>query len=79
LLQPACNWQAGHTVYVGRGGRTNGAGIRLPRALLAPLGLTVIIGQLRNVLHLKSAVTVLSDGRFLLLPQLVPAGPFPAV
>jgi len=39
----------------------------------------VIIGQLRNVLHLKSAVTVLPDGKFLLLPQLGPAGPFPAV
>ena len=34
--------QAGHTVYVGRGGRTNGAGIRQLRALLAPLGRTVI-------------------------------------
>ena len=30
--------QAGRTVYVGRGGRTNGAGIRQLRALLAPLG-----------------------------------------
>src|SRR5262249_25329602 len=33
--------QAGHTVYAGRGGRTNGAGIRQLRALLAPLGRTV--------------------------------------
>jgi dimethylargininase len=30
--------QAGTTVYVGRGGRTNGEGIRQLRALLAPLG-----------------------------------------
>ena len=71
--------QAGDTVYVGRGGRTNGAGIRQLRALLAPLGRTVIAVPLGNVLHLKSAVTVLSDGTFLLLPQLVPAGLFPAV
>jgi len=71
--------QAGHTVYVGRGGRTNGAGIRQLRALLAPLGRTVIAVPLQNVLHLKSAVTALPDGTFLLLPQLVPAGLFPAV
>ena len=33
----------------------------------------------RNVLHLKSAVTALPDGTFLLLPHLVPAALFPAV
>jgi dimethylargininase len=71
--------QAGHTVYVGRGGRTNGAGIRQLRALLAPLGRTVVAVPLSGVLHLKSAVTALPDGTFLLLPQLVPAGLFPAV
>ena len=71
--------QAGHTVYVGRGGRTNGAGIRQLRALLAPLGLAVIAVPLRNGPHLKSAVTALPDSTFLLLPQLVPAGLFPAV
>ena len=71
--------QAGHTVYVGRGGRTNGAGIRQLRALLAPLGRTVIAVPLRNVLHLKSAVTALPDGTFLLAPQLVPAALFSAV
>jgi dimethylargininase len=71
--------QAGHTVYVGRGGRTNGAGIAQLRALLAPLGRTVLAVPLGNVLHLKSAVTALPDGTFLLLPQLVPAGLFPAV
>jgi dimethylargininase len=71
--------QAGHTVYVGRGGRSNGEGIRQLRSLLAPLGRTVIAVPLGNVLHLKSAVTVLPDGTFLLLPELVPAGLFPAV
>jgi len=71
--------QAGHTVYVGRGGRTNSAGIRQLRTLLAPLGRTVIAVPLRSVLHLKSAVTALPDGTFLVLPQLVPAGLFPAV
>ena len=71
--------QVGHTVYVGCGGRTNGEGIRQLRALLAPLGRTVIAVPLGKVLHLKSAVTALPDGTFLLLPQLVPAGLFPAV
>jgi dimethylargininase len=70
--------QAGRTVYVGRGGRTNAAGIRQLRALLAPLGRTVIPVPLSAVLHLKSAVTALPDGTFLLLPQLVPASLFPA-
>ena len=71
--------QAGRTVYVGRGGRTNGAGIHQLRTLLAPLGRTVIGVPLGNVLHLKSAVTALPDGTFLLLPDLVPASLFPAV
>ena len=63
--------QAGTTVYVGRGGRTNGEGIRQLRSLLAPLGRTVVAVPLGNVLHLKSAVTALPDGTFLLLPHLV--------
>ena len=71
--------QVGRTVYVGRGGRTNGEGIRQLRGLLAPLGRTVIAVPLVNVLHLKSAVTALPDGTFLLLPGLVPAELFPAV
>ena len=71
--------QAGTTVYVGRGGRTNADGIRQLRSLLAPLGRTVVAVPLGNVLHLKSAVTALPDGTFLLLPHLVPAALFPAV
>jgi dimethylargininase len=71
--------QAGRVVYVGRGGRTNGEGVRQLRALLAPLDRTVIAVPLRRVLHLKSAVTALPDGTFLLLPDLVPSELFPAV
>ena len=71
--------QAGTTVYVGRGGRTNADGIRQLRSLLAPLGRTVVAVPLGNVLHLKSAVTALPDGTFLLLPHMVPAALFPAV
>jgi dimethylargininase len=71
--------QVGRTVYVGRGGRTNGEAIRQLRGLLAPLGRTVVAVPLSNVLHLKSAVTALPDGTFLMLPGLVPAELFPAV
>ena len=52
----------GDTVYVGRGGRTNGEGIRQLRALLEPEGATVVAVPISKVLHLKSAVTALPDG-----------------
>jgi dimethylargininase len=71
--------QVGDTVYAGRGGRTNGEGIRQLRRLLAPLGRTVVAVPLGEVLHLKSAVTALPDGTFLLLSGVVPAELFPAV
>ncbi|WP_111720671.1 dimethylargininase [Homoserinimonas sp. OAct 916] len=54
--------KVGQTVFVGRGGRTNGEGIRQLRALVAPLGFTVVAVPLTRVLHLKSAVTALPDG-----------------
>lgn len=68
--------QVGDTVYVGRGGRTSGEGIRQLRALLAPLGRTVVPVELREVLHLKSAVTALPDGTFVGWPGLVDVAPF---
>ena len=54
--------KVGDTVYVGRGGRTNGEGIRQLRAILEPLGANVLAVPLSKVLHLKSAVTALPDG-----------------
>jgi len=54
--------QVGATVYVGRGGRTNGEGIRQLRRHLATRGRTVVPVPLREVLHLKSAITALPDG-----------------
>jgi dimethylargininase len=59
--------------------RSSSRTLRQLRSLLAPLGRTVIAVPLGNVLHLKSAVTALPDGTFLLLPELVPASLFPAV
>ncbi len=54
--------KVGATVYVGRGGRTNAEGIRQLRAIVSPLGYTVITVPITKVLHLKSAVTALPDG-----------------
>lgn len=61
----------GDTTYVGRGGRTNGEGIRQLRAILSPLGATVVAVPLSKVLHLKSAVTALPDGTVIGYPPLV--------
>jgi dimethylargininase len=71
--------QVGTTVYVGRGGRTDSEGIRQLRRLLAPLDRRVVAVPLGKVLHLKSAVTALPDGTFLVAPGLVPDELFPAV
>jgi dimethylargininase len=68
--------QVGETVYIGRGGRTNAEGIRQLRALT---GRRTVPVPLKAVLHLKSAVTALPDGTFLVLPHLVPAELFGAV
>ncbi|CAB4883242.1 unannotated protein [freshwater metagenome] len=54
--------KVGDTVYVARGGRTNAEGISQLRAILEPIGATVVAVPLTKVLHLKSAVTALPDG-----------------
>jgi dimethylargininase len=72
--------QAGRTVYVGRGGRTNGEGIRQLRRLAATRGRTVVPVALHRVLHLKSAVTALPDGTFIASdPSLFDAAVFPTM
>jgi dimethylargininase len=70
--------QVGNRVYVGRGGRTNAAGILQLRSVAEPLGCTVVPVRLDKVLHLKSAVTALPDGTFLALPDLLEQGGVPA-
>ncbi|HET7304406.1 MAG TPA: N(G),N(G)-dimethylarginine dimethylaminohydrolase [Segeticoccus sp.] len=70
--------QVGRTVYVGRGGRTNGPGITQLRALLAPLDRTVVPVRLTEVLHLKSAVTALPDRTLLVHRELFESGALPA-
>jgi dimethylargininase len=72
--------QVGATVYVGRGGRTDGEGIRQLRRHLAPRGRTVVPVPLKAVLHLKSAVTALPDGTLIAAdPELVDTAPFPTL
>jgi dimethylargininase len=70
--------QIGDTVYVGRGGRTNGEGIRQLRALLPHR--TVVPVPLGAVLHLKSAVTALPDGTIVCAdPSVLDTSPLPPV
>jgi len=72
--------QVGDTVYVGRGGRTNGEGIRQLRRHVATRGRTVVPVALRQVLHLKSAVTALPDGTCIAADaDLVDSAPFPTL
>jgi dimethylargininase len=59
------------TVYVGRGGRTNAAGVQQLAQLLAPLGARVVAVAVTKVLHLKSAVTALPDGTVIGFPPMV--------
>ena len=68
--------QVGDTVYVGRGGRTNGEGIR---QLRAHLGRTAPSSRSRSsgVLHLKSAVTALPDGTIVCADRLGCSTPSP--
>ncbi|MFK0171956.1 dimethylargininase [Streptomyces sp. NPDC090306] len=54
--------KVGDTVYVGRGGRTNAAGVQQLRAAFEPLGARVVAVPVSKVLHLKSAVSALPDG-----------------
>ena len=60
------------TVYVGLSGRTNAEGARQLRALLTPLGATVVDVAVDGALHLKSLATALPDGTILGYPGRVP-------
>ncbi|MET3804130.1 dimethylargininase [Nakamurella sp. UYEF19] len=61
----------GSLVYVGRGGRTDAAGVAEFRSFLEPLGARVIAVPLTKVLHLKSAITALPDGSIIGYPPIV--------
>ena len=61
----------GDLVYVGWSGRTNHAGLKLLAHLLLEHGCTVKAAEVRDCLHLKSAVTRLDDERLLACPSRV--------
>jgi dimethylargininase len=63
--------KVGGTIYVGRGGRTNGEGIRQFREIASRLGYTVVAVPVTKALHLKTAVTALPDGTIIGYPPLV--------
>ena len=65
--------RASRHIYVGLSSRTNEDGARQLDDLLAPMGYTVERVAVRGCLHLKSAVTTLSDDELLLNPILVDA------
>jgi dimethylargininase len=71
--------QVGSTVYVGLGDRTNSDGIEQLRRHAASRARSVVTVPLRDVLHLKSAVTALPDGTLLALPDRIDVAAFPSL
>ena len=55
--------KVGSTMYIGLGGRSNEAGIAQAADFFAADGVNVVAVPTTKVLHLKSAVTALPDGR----------------
>ncbi|MBI2149357.1 MAG: amidinotransferase [Acidobacteria bacterium] len=71
-------WLDRNTLLVGRGFRTNAAGLDSLRALLRPLGVTVIPVELpywngpRDVLHLMSFISLLDDDLAVVYRRMLP-------
>jgi dimethylargininase len=66
----------GRTVYVGRSGRTNDAGIEALRVVLEPVGYRVRVVPVEACLHLKTAVSCAGDGVVVVNPSWVSGRPF---
>ena len=67
---------AGRRVFIGRSSRTNDHGIVQVRAILAPFGYEVTRVEVHDCLHLKSAVTMVSEGQLLVNPAWIDRGAF---
>lgn len=67
----------GRTLYVGRSSRTNEEGIEQLRRLVLTYGYHVVPVHVAGCLHLKSAVTEVTDGVLMLNPTWVAASAFP--
>jgi dimethylargininase len=70
--------RVGPRVYVGLSGRSNADGVSQLAKLLAPHGYDVTAIEVRDCLHLKSAVTAVSDDTVLVNPRWVDASHFRA-
>lgn len=70
--------RAGRALYVGASPRTNAAGISALRGIVARYGHTVTAVPVQKCLHLKSACSVLPDGRFLVNADWIDVSPLPA-
>jgi dimethylargininase len=66
----------GRFVFAGRSTRTDDEGIRQLRDILEPFGYGVRSVDVHGCLHLKSAVTALSDDRLLVNPAWISREPF---
>jgi dimethylargininase len=53
--------KVGDTIYVGHSGRTNMEGIKQLEKAFSPLGAKIVPVEVKTVLHLKSAISVLPD------------------
>ena len=60
--------RVGKTVYIGLSSRSNSAGVEQTQKFLAPYGYTVQGVEVTGCLHLKSAVTQVSDDTLLINP-----------
>jgi dimethylargininase len=69
----------GRSLYVGTSSRSNASGIEQLAALLLPLGYRVRPVTVRGCLHLKSAVTQVSDEHLLINSRQVERRQFPGV
>lgn len=68
--------RVGRTIYVGLSGRTNEAGVEQLRHHVAPGGYDVRAVRPTGCLHLKTAVTAVSDSAVLLNPEWIAPGMF---
>ena len=66
----------GSLVFVGLSSRTNRAGLEQLKEIVTPLGLEVRAVEVRDCLHLKSAVTEVSEGTVLMNRERLDPTPF---
>lgn len=70
--------RAGRTLFVGRSSRTNADGLAQLREHAAGFGYRVVPVEVRQCLHLKSAVTLVAPDCYLVQPGWVARAPFEA-